>query len=90
MKRTLSGEIKVIGFYPVAGGKRLYVLPFDAAEYWEVKKKRCAIALCWQGKLYFRQIYCRKDEYCFKFFNHVIYLSEIERTEGTHDYIVYE
>lgn len=88
MKRTLSGEIKVIGYYPIAGGKCLYLLPFDVAECWEVKKNTYAVALCWKGKLHFRQLYYRNCQYCFKFFNKVIYLSEIERTEGTHDYIV--
>lgn len=87
MKRRLTGEVKVIGYYPVAGTTVLYVLSFEKAKYWEEKKNTYAIALCWQGKLYFRQIYNRKDEYCFKFFNRVIYLSEMERTEGTHDYI---
>lgn len=88
MKRKLSGEIKVIGYYPVAGGQYIYVLPFEIAEQWEEQKNTYAIALCWQGKLHFRQLYYRKENYCFKFFNHVIYLSEIERTEGTHDYVV--
>lgn len=87
MKRRLTGEIKVIGYYPIVGGECLFILPFEVAEQWEKRKNTYAIALCWQGKLYFRQIYDRKDQYCFKFFNHVIYLSEIERTEGTHSYI---
>lgn len=85
MKRTLSGEIKVIGYYPVAGLEALLVLPFEEAKKWEEQKGQEAIALCWQGKLHFRQLYFRKGEYCFKFFNHVIYLSEIEYTEGTHE-----
>lgn len=86
MKRRLTGEIKVIGYYPAAGSALLYVLPFEFANEWELKGYD-AIALCWQGKLHFRKLYLRKDEYCFKFFNRVIYLSEVERTEGTHDYI---
>lgn len=87
MKRRLSGKIEVIGYYPVVGLTALYVLPFEAAKEWEWQKGCDAIALCWQGKLHFRQLYFRKDEYCFKFFNHIIYLSEVVRTEGTHDYI---
>ena len=87
MKRKLSGEIKVIGYYSV-GGECLYILPFEAANEWEYKKNTEAIALCWQGKKCFRQLYVRRGQYCFKFFNHIIYLSEIMRTEGTHDYIV--
>nr|DAJ12413.1 MAG TPA: hypothetical protein [Bacteriophage sp.] len=87
MKRRLSGEIKVIGYYPVVGMQVLYVLPPEYVEYWEEKKGNYVIALCWQGKLHFRQLYIRKDKYCFKFFNHVIYLSEVERTEGTYLYI---
>lgn len=87
MKRRLNGEVKVIGYYPVVGGECLYVLSFEIAEQWEERKNTYAIALCWQRKLHFRQLYYRKGEYCFKFFNHVIYLSEIERTEGTHSYM---
>lgn len=90
MKRTLSSEIKVIGYFPVAGMTALYVLPFEDAAVWECKKRRISIALCWQGKKHFRQLYFRRGQYCFKFFNRVIYLSEIVRTEGTHDYIWYE
>ena len=88
MKRTLSGEIKVIGYYPIVGGECLYILPFEDAIYWECKKNKSAIALYWQGKKRFRQLYIRHGQYCFKFFNHVIYLSEIERTEGTCIYTV--
>lgn len=87
MKRRLSKEIKVIGNYPVVGMQALYVLPPEYVEYWEEKKGNYSIALCWQGKLHFRQLYIRNGVYCFKFFNHVIYLSEVERTEGTHSYI---
>lgn len=87
MKRTLTGEIEVIGYYTLAGGKCLYLLPFDVAECWEVKKKHICVALCWTGKLHFRQLYYRNCQYCFKFFNHTIYLSEIERIEGTRAYI---
>ena len=87
MKRQLSGDIKVIGYYLVAGLECIYVLPFELAEEWDEKKNTYAIALCWQGKLHFRQLYYRKEEYCFKFFNRAIYLSEIEHTEGTHAYI---
>ena len=86
MKRRLCGEIKIIGYYPI-GGNCLYVLPFELAEVWEEKKNNNSIALCWEGKLHFRQLYYRKGEYCFKFLNHMIFLSEIERTEGTHAYI---
>lgn len=87
MKRILLGEIKVVGYYPVAGGECLYLLPFEDAFKWKLKKGYDAIALLWQGKLYFRKLYYRQCQYCFKFFNHVIYLSEFERTEGTHAYI---
>lgn len=87
MKRKLTGEVKVIGYYPVVGLSALYVLPFEIAKEWECQKGCEAIALCWQSKLHFRQLYFRKGEYCFKFFNRIIYFSEVERTEGTHDYI---
>lgn len=87
MKRKLSGEIKVVGYYPVAGGECLFILPFEVAEIWENQKNREAIALCWQGKLHFRQLYNRGGELCFKFFNQTVYLSDIECTEGTHAYI---
>ena len=90
MKRKLTDEVKVIGCYPVSGLIALYVLPFEIAKKWEWQKGYDAIALCWQGKLYFSKLYFRKSEYCFKFFNHMIYLSEIERTEGPHGYIKYE
>lgn len=87
MKRALFGEIKVIGYY-IVGCECLYVLPFEIAKEWEWQKDYEAIALCWQGKLHFRKFYFRKSEYCFKFFNRVIYLSEIVRTEEhTHIYI---
>lgn len=89
MKRKTTGEIKVIGYYPVAGGECLCILPFEDATYWECKKNKPAIALYWQGKKRFRQLYIRRGQYCFKFFNHVIYLSEIERIEGI-SYIQYE
>lgn len=87
MKRRMTGEIKVIGYYPVVGMTALYVLPFEDALDWEYKKGNNSIALYWQGKKHFRQLYFRQGQYCFKFFNRVIYLSEIIRTEGTHDYI---
>lgn len=87
MKRRLTGEIKVVGYYPVASLEALYVLPFEDASIWEEKKGKEAIALCWQGKKCFRQLYFRRGQYCFKYFNRVIYLSEIVRTEGTHSYI---
>ena len=87
MKRRLSGEIKVVGYFPVASCECLYILPFEFADKWQIKKGYDAIALCWRGKLHFRKFYFRNSEYCFKFFNRVIYLSEIERTEGTHSYI---
>ena len=87
MKRKLTGEVKVIGFYSLVGLECLYILPFEIAEQWEERKNTYAIALCWKGKLHFRQLYYRNCQYCFKFFNRVIYLSEIERTEGTHAYI---
>lgn len=90
MKQALSGEIKVIGYYPVAGMTALYVLPFEDVVERVDRKGSDSIALCWQGKKHFRQLYFRRGQYCFKFFNHVIYLSEIVRTEGTHDYIWYE
>lgn len=86
MKRKLTGESHRL--FPVAGYDCLYVLPFETAFKWELKKDCEAIALCWQGKLHFRKLYFRKGEYCFKFFNHIIYLSEIARTEGTHSYII--
>jgi hypothetical protein len=87
MKRRLEGEIKIIGYYAVAGGEYLYMLPFEAANVWEYRKNTEAIALCWQGKMCFRQLYVRSGKYYFKFFNRNIYLSEITRTEGTHAYI---
>lgn len=87
MKRRLTGEIKVIGYYPVAGMMALYVLPFEDANVWEYKKGESSIALYWQGKKCFRQLYFRRGQYCFKFFNRVIYLSEVIHTEGTHSYI---
>lgn len=87
MKRKMSGEIKVIGYYLVAGMKALYMLPFEDAKEWEERKGNDSVALYWQGKKYFRQLYYRNCQYCFKFFNRVIYLSEFERTEGTHSYI---
>ena len=88
MKRALMGKYNIIGVYTICNTKALFVLSWDLAKYWEDKKGNDAIALCWNGKLHFRQLYYRKENYCFKFFNHVIYLSEIERTEGTYDYVV--
>lgn len=87
MKRRLTGEIKIIGYYPVAGMTTLYVLPFVDSAVWEARKGKPSIALYWQGKKYFRQLYFRRGQYCFKFFNRAIYLSEIVHTEGTHSYI---
>lgn len=77
MKRKLSGRFGIIGIYPVAGMKALFVLPWDIAKVWEDKKGTDAIALIWQGKLYFRTLYNRNDGVCFKFFNHIIYLEDI-------------
>lgn len=77
MKRTLSGDIKVIGYYPVARMTALYVLPFEDAVEWEDRKGNSSIALCWNGKLHFRQLYYRKNGFCFKFFNHIIYVEDI-------------
>lgn len=82
MKRRLTGEIKVIGYYPVAGMTALYVLPFEVVSDWEYRKGNDAIALLWNGKVCFRQIYYRNNGGCFKFFNKWIYLSELVRTEG--------
>lgn len=78
MNRTLSGKYDVIGIYHVDGTKALFVLSWDLAKVWEDKKGNDAIALCWNGKLYFRQLYYRRDGFCFKFFNHIIYLEEVE------------
>ena len=77
MKRTLHGKFDVIGFYEVAGMKALFVLPWNIAKLWENKKGTDAIALCWNGKLYFRQLYYRREGFCFKFFNHIIYVEDI-------------
>lgn len=77
MNRTLHGKFDVIGLYQVCNTKTLFVLSWDLAKFWEDKKGNDAIALCWNGKLYFRSIYYRKDGACFKFFNHVIYLEDI-------------
>lgn len=78
MNRTLHGKFGVIGIYPVVGMKALFVLSWDLAKFWEDKKGNDAIALCWNGKLYFRKLYNRRDGFCFKFFNHIIYLEDIE------------
>lgn len=77
MKRKLTGEVKVIGYISVAGGECLYLLPFEIAEQWEERKNACAIALCWNGKLHFRQLYYRRKGFCFKFFNSIIYMKDI-------------
>lgn len=77
MKRALSGKFDIIGIYPVAGMKALYVLSWDIAKVWEDKKNTDAIALIWEGKLCFRQLYYRRDGLCFKFFNYVIYVKDI-------------
>lgn len=87
MKRRLTGEIRVAGYIPVMGCECLYVLPFGMACKWEEKKGYDAIALLWQGKLYFRKLYFRNSQFCFKFFNHIIYFNEIERIDGTPIYI---
>lgn len=77
MKRTLSGKFEIIGIYPVGYTKALFVLPWYMAKVWEDKKGTDAIALIWEGKLYFRTIYYRAYGACFKFFNHIIYLEDI-------------
>lgn len=77
MKRALSGNFNIVGVYPVAGMKALFVLSWDIAKVWEDKKNTDAIALIWEGKLCFRQLYYRRDGLCFKFFNHAIYLEDI-------------
>lgn len=77
MKRTLHGKFDIIGIYPVAGMKALFVLPWDISKFWEDKKGNNSIALIWQGKLCFRSLYYRRDGLCFKFFNHVIYVEDI-------------
>lgn len=77
MNRTLHGKFDIIGIYPVAGMKALFALPWDIAEFWKDKKGNDAIALIWEGKLYFRTIYYRQNGACFKFFNHIIYLEDI-------------
>nr|DAG26451.1 MAG TPA: hypothetical protein [Caudoviricetes sp.] len=77
MNRILHGKFDIIGIYPVAGMKALFVLPWDNAKVWEDKKSNDAIALIWEGKLCFRQLYYRRDGLCFKFFNHAIYLEDI-------------
>lgn len=77
MKRTLSGKYDVIGIYPICNTKALFVLSWDLAKVWEDKKCNDTIALCWNGKLYFRQLYYRRNGFCFKFFNHIIYLEDI-------------
>lgn len=77
MKRTLHGKCNIIGIYPVAGMKALFVLPWDIAKVWEDKKGTDAIALIWQGKLCYRTLYYRRYGACFKFFNRIIYLEDI-------------
>lgn len=79
MKRTLCGKYEVIGIYSVCNMKTLFVLSWNLAKIWEDKKSKDAIALCWNGKLYFRQLYYRnrRDGLCFKFFNQIIYLEDI-------------
>lgn len=79
MNRSLKGKFNVIGIYPICNIKTLLVLSWDLAKYWEDKKGNDAIALCWNGKIYFRQLYYRKDGFCFKFFNNIIYLDDITR-----------
>lgn len=84
MKRRIKGEIKVIGYYPVAGMTALYVLPFESVEYWSMLKGRNEqyIALLWNGKMYFRQLYWRRNmEFAFKFFNSWFYLNEAIRID---------
>lgn len=77
MKRNLPGKIKIIGYYPVADGESLYVLPFEMSIVWAERKQADSIALCWRGKLHFRQLYYRKGGFVFKFFNRAFYLSEM-------------
>lgn len=84
MKRNLTGKIKIIGCYPVAGGECLYVLPFEMSIVWAERKGADSIAICWRGKLHFRQLYYRKDGFVFKFFNHVFYLSEMYASRNLH------
>lgn len=79
MRRTAVGRLSIIGIYPLCNTKDLFVLSWDLAKYWEDKKGNDAIALCWNGKIYFRQLYCREDGFCFKFSNHIIYLGDIIR-----------
>lgn len=77
MKRTLLGKYDIIGIYPICNAKAFFVLPRDIAAIWEEKKGTDAIALIWEGKLYFRKIYYRRNGACFKFFNHIIYMGDI-------------
>lgn len=81
MNRRLNGKFNIIGIYPVAGMKALFVLPWDFSKLWEDKKGTDAIALIWGNKLYFRQLYYRRDGLCFKFFNRIIYLEDIIRCD---------
>ena len=87
MKRRMNGKIKVIGYYPVTAMTALYLLPFEASDYWEAKKGNDSIALFWNGKVHYRTLYYRTKGVCFKFFNKWLYLYEIIRTEGRLDYI---
>ena len=84
MKRRLSGEIKVVGCYQVAGHECLYVLPFEMSIVWAERKQADTIALCWRGKLHFRQLYYRKGGFVFKFFNRAFYLSEMYASRNLH------
>ena len=77
MKRTLQGKFNIIGLYLVTSTNSLYVLPWEIARSWENEKVSDAIALCWNGKLHFRQLYYRRGSFCFKFFNRTIYLDDI-------------
>lgn len=79
MKRKLRGTYKIIGIYicdcPIQ--KALLVLPWNMAKLWEAKKGYDSIALIWNGKLHFRQLYYRRDGWGFKFFNRFIYIEDI-------------
>lgn len=82
--KKLSGEIKVVGYYPSSESPLLYIVPSD--KEWEQKKGYEAIAFCYQGVLHFRKLYYARGG-CYFRFKRNIYLSQIERTEGTHSYI---
>lgn len=79
MKRTLHGKYNIMGIYPVSSTKALFVLPWNISKVWEDKKGNDSIALIWNGKLHFRQLYYRRDGLGFKFFNRFIYIEDIIR-----------